>query len=64
MNQPETSSVYQAYLLRLWRENGPEGKWRFSLEEVFGERTRWGFDNLDMLLKFLQDQVGNEEEQC
>jgi len=63
MTQPENPFVYHAYLLRIWRENGPEEKWRFSLEDVFGERTRRGFDDLDMLLTFLQDQIGNEEEQ-
>lgn len=63
MNQIEKPHVYQAYLLRLWRETDG-GNWLFSLEDVFGERERWGFEDLNTLLKFLQDQIGVEEEQC
>jgi hypothetical protein len=53
---------YLAYLLRLWQvdENG-RPVWRVSLEDPrTGERR--GFASLEMLMKFLRDQTGKEQE--
>ncbi len=46
---------YRAYLLRCWRE---EGKWFLSLEEVSGERRRYGFSSLEAMIAFLQEEMG------
>ena len=60
MNLPSTPLFqYQSYLLRVWRdEPHPEASspWRFSLEDP---RTgvRRGFQNLELLMTFLNAQI-------
>ena len=52
-----TQSNYHSYLLRLWRENGPERMiWRASLEDVQTGELR-GFENLAALLRYLEEQA-------
>ena len=47
-----------AYLVRCWREGRSTGVgvslWRFSAEEVFGERRKRGFRSLEGLIDFVQ----------
>lgn len=50
----------RAYLLRCWRERrATAGKsvWRFSAEEVFGERRRRGFHSLETLVAFIRGEL-------
>jgi hypothetical protein len=53
--------MYQAYLLRCWREEqaAPDGKpgWRFSVEEVLHERRQRGFTSLESVLGYLQAEL-------
>jgi hypothetical protein len=48
---------YRAYILRCWQEGkagtGQESPWRFSVEDVFGERLVQGFGSLETLIAFL-----------
>ena len=52
-------SQYQSYLLRIWREE-PHTKtsspWRFSLEDPHTGFRR-GFQDLELLMTFLVDQL-------
>jgi hypothetical protein len=52
---------YRAYLLRCWQEEdvgtGQEPLWRFSVEDVFGERRRQGFGSLEALVAFLRVEL-------
>ncbi len=61
----EKAEAYRAYLLRCWREgevSGGEGPtWRFSVEEVLGERRRWGFGRLEEVMAFLQSDLAEGE---
>jgi hypothetical protein len=56
---------YHAYLVRCWREeNGTLNEargWRFSVEQIFDERWRRGFANLDALVSFLQAELERSE---
>jgi len=56
----------RAYLLRCWGERRAmmaQGRvWRFSLEEVFGERQRRGFRNLRALVAFIRAEFADGEE--
>jgi len=53
---PEKQSDYYAYLLRLWREEGPEENWRASLENArTGERI--GFASLADVFGYLDRQL-------
>jgi hypothetical protein len=55
----------RAYLLRCWREKtaAVQGRvWRFSVEEVFGERRRHGFRNLEALVAFIRVEIADDEE--
>ena len=58
--------VNRAYLLRCWQEGKAvtDGKpqWRFSLQEVFHERRRWGFTSLESLLVFLRAELADGED--
>ena len=51
----------RAYLLRCWWERRATialGRvWRFSLEEVFGERRRRGFHSLEALVAFVRGEL-------
>jgi hypothetical protein len=55
----EKNERYQAYLLRCWQERGEdqESLWRFSVEDVFGERRRQGFNSLEALVAFLSVEL-------
>ncbi|MFQ5421838.1 MAG: hypothetical protein ACE5EY_15920, partial [Anaerolineae bacterium] len=56
------SGRYQAYLLRLWRQQaqGQAAAWRISLENVHtGERVIWR--SLDELTTFLETQLKTAE---
>lgn len=50
-----------AYLLRCWQEVSPSFddtvEWRFSIEEVLGERWRRGFTSIQDLLDFLETEL-------
>jgi hypothetical protein len=54
-----------AYLVRCWREKGTTvvgpPSWRFSVEEVFGERRRRGFRSLEGLIAFIQAGMQDAE---
>jgi hypothetical protein len=54
----EKNELYRAYLLRCWQEGDAgtdqEPLWRFSVEDVFGERCRQGFGSLEALIEFLR----------
>lgn len=56
----------RSYLLRCWQEqvSGPGGApvWRFSLQEVGAGGRRWGFSDLDTLVAFLREALGEESE--
>ena len=56
----------RAYLLRCWRETeeapGQEPPWRFSVEEILGERRRKGFSNLRALIAFLRTELAGGKE--
>jgi hypothetical protein len=58
-------AVYQAYLLRCWREGqtAPRGSypWRFSVETILPERRQRGFADLEALVAFLQDELAGAE---
>ncbi len=66
MEQPEMKPLepafndYRAYLLRLWREHGLDSAqasvWRYSLEDPLTHQRR-GFDSLEALTTFLQNQI-------
>ena len=57
----EKNEPYRAYLLRCWQERdvgtNQEPLWRFSVEDVFGERRRQGFGNLEALVAFLRVEL-------
>jgi hypothetical protein len=63
----EKAEAYRAYLLRCWREGEASGgevpTWRFSVEEVLGERRRWGFGRLEEVVAFLQVELVNGEDE-
>jgi hypothetical protein len=58
---------YKAYLLRIWEERtqdtGAPSKWRFSLEDP-NTAARRGFDNLQVLLRFLETELANQPAQA
>ena len=62
----EKNHPYRAYLLRCWREGkaatGQESPWRFSVEEIPGERRRKGFSSLRALITFLRAELANDED--
>jgi CRISPR/Cas system endoribonuclease Cas6 (RAMP superfamily) len=55
------NELYRAYLLRCWQEGDAgtdrEPLWRFSVEDVFGERRRQGFGSLEALIEFLRVEL-------
>jgi rRNA maturation protein Nop10 len=57
----EKDELYRAYLLRCWQEGDvatdKELPWRFSVEDVFGERRRQGFVSLEALVAFLKVEL-------
>ena len=60
----QKSSAYQTYLVRCWREESgssdQEPPWRFSVEDILGERQRHGFGSLAEVVAYLQDGLGSE----
>jgi hypothetical protein len=62
--KPWAAQSYRAYLLRCWHEGeaapGEAPAWRFSLEEVAGERRRRGFVSLEALVVFLRTELRGE----
>jgi hypothetical protein len=54
---PPPAAVYQAYLLRLWRE-GPGAPWRASLEPPDGAAPL-RFGTVGALFAFLRDQLAD-----
>ena len=62
----DRSHPYRAYLLRCWREGkaatGQGPLWRFSVEEIPGERRRKGFSSLGALITFLRTELANGED--
>lgn len=56
---------YRAYLLRCWREgetrSNRELPWRFSVEDVFGERLEQGFGSLEALFAFLRVELAGHD---
>jgi CRISPR/Cas system endoribonuclease Cas6 (RAMP superfamily) len=57
----EKNELYRAYLLRCWQERDAgtdqEPLWRFSVEDVFGERRPQGFGSLEALIEFLRVEL-------
>jgi hypothetical protein len=57
----DRSHPYRAYLLRCWREREAETDqeplWRFSVEEIPGERRQQGFSSLGALITFLRAEL-------
>jgi hypothetical protein len=53
------------YLLRCWwerRATAVRGRvWRFSMEEIFGERRMRGFRDLEALVEFLRAELASGE---
>jgi hypothetical protein len=62
----DRSHPYRADLLRCWREGkaatDQEPPWRFSVEEILGERRRKGFSGLRALIAFLRTELAGGEE--
>ncbi len=60
MTHAKTSnSQYQAYLLRIWRDDQrskDDSPWRFSLEDPHTGARR-GFQDLELLMTFLRAQI-------
>jgi len=54
-----SSSTYQSYLLRLWREK-PGESWRAMLESSSGN-VRYSFADMDSLFSFLKNQTEQTE---
>jgi hypothetical protein len=56
----EKDPPLRAYVLRCWHEGevtpGAKQRWRFSVEEILQRRYRKGFDNLEALVAFLQEE--------
>jgi predicted FMN-binding regulatory protein PaiB len=56
----------RAYLIRCWHERNasPDASptWRFSIEEVLGERHRRGFDDVESLIAFLLSELSEDED--
>jgi hypothetical protein len=59
MRQEETY-LYQAYLLRLWREDG-SSHWRASMESPHTGQ-RFNFANLFEMIRFIEVQTGEKVE--
>jgi len=59
-------STERAYLIRRWHERNaaPDASptWRFSIEDVLGERQRRGFDDVESLIAFLLSELSEDEE--
>jgi hypothetical protein len=57
----EENHPYRAYLLCCWQEGDVgtdrEPLWRFSVEDVHGERRRQGFSSLEALAAFLRSEL-------
>ena len=57
----EKNEPYRAYLLRCWQEGDmgtdQEPIWRFSVEDVFGERRWQGLGSLEALVAFLRVEL-------
>ena len=57
----EKNDPYRAYLLRCWQEGDmgtdQEPIWRFSVEDVFGERRWHGLSSLEALVAFLSVEL-------
>jgi hypothetical protein len=55
----EENDPYRAYLLRCWQERGRDQEflWRFSVEDIFGERRRQGFNSLEAVVAFLSVEL-------
>jgi hypothetical protein len=55
----------RAYLLRCWQEDEPltgaERRWRLSLEDVLRKGPRRGFDSLDALVEFLDEELASAD---
>jgi hypothetical protein len=56
-----TPAEYVSFLIRLWRERGPEHpeevtEWQGEVEHIQSSR-RWNFSTLDELLGFLRRQA-------
>ena len=60
------TSTERAYLIRCWHERNalPDASptRRFSIEDVFGERHRRGFDDVESLIAFLLSELTEDEE--
>ncbi|MCB8923878.1 MAG: hypothetical protein H6662_20050 [Ardenticatenaceae bacterium] len=60
ITQPNQTTNYHAYLLRLWREEG--GDWRVSLQSTrTGER--FGFADLQTAVQFIAQTLRQGESQ-
>lgn len=57
----EKAKRYRTFLLRCWREGDTSANdgsaWRFSVEEILGERRRWGFGSFEGVVALLSDQL-------
>lgn len=51
--------LYQAYLLRLWRES-EEQPWRATLRQVGAENPGLNFPDVDCAFEFLREQLDPE----
>ena len=58
--QRAESPIYQAYLMRLWRDN-PNAPWRVTLQSTATEELRH-FATLDALWTFLQPRLAVEQD--
>ncbi|MCA9938394.1 MAG: hypothetical protein KC418_07120 [Anaerolineales bacterium] len=57
------SLTYRSFVLRIWKERGGPSQaasvLRFSLEDA-GTNVRHGFQNLDQLISYLQNEQGGQ----
>jgi len=54
---PKDSHYYFSYLLRIWEAHVDEEiTWRASLERP-GEKTRYGFSDLEAVFEFIRDDI-------
>ena len=58
-NEGGLTERYRAYLLRLWREV-PGQPWRVLLQDA-STLERYGFQDLDHLMVFLNNQIDGED---
>lgn len=62
MTEEKKREPQRAYLLRCWQENIPDegADWRFSMEQVFPDRSRKSLVGFEALVTFLQTELSGD----